>query len=230
MSVQCGYTILIMNRLTIEKRVQVISALVEGNSLRSVVRMTGVALNTIQKLLADLGKACTEYQDKAMRNLTCKHIQCDEIWQFCYAKDKNVPADKQGQFGYGSVWTWVALDADTKLVPSWCIGTRGAGTAFEFIHDLAERLAHRIQLTTDGHRVYLEAIESAFGSEIDYPPCSSSYTAQIAARAKHGTARQSALDAVLSRLQAGQTQSTSRLALWNVKISQCACLCGASPA
>jgi IS1 family transposase len=168
MSVQCGYTILIMNRLTIEKRVQVISALVEGNSLRSVVRMTGVALNTIQKLLADLGKACTEYQDKAMRNLTCKHIQCDEIWQFCYAKDKNVPADKQGQFGYGSVWTWVALDADTKLVPSWCIGTRGAGTAFEFIHDLAERLAHRIQLTTDGHRVYLEAIESAFGSEIDY--------------------------------------------------------------
>jgi IS1 family transposase len=157
-----------MNRLPIEKRVQVISALVEGNSLRSVVRMTGVALNTIQKLLADLGNACLQYQDKAMRNLTCKHIQCDEIWQFCYAKDKNVPADKQGQFGYGSVWTWVALDADTKLVPTWCMGTRGTGTAFEFIHDLAERLSHRTQLTTDGHRVYLEAIESAFGSEIDY--------------------------------------------------------------
>jgi len=130
--------------------------------------MTGVALNTIQKLLSDLGKTCTEYQDKAMRNLTCKHIQCDEIWQFCYAKDKNVPADKQGKFGFGSVWTWVALDADTKLVPSWVIGTRGAGTAYEFIHDLAGRLAHRTQLTTDGHRVYLEAVESAFGSEIDY--------------------------------------------------------------
>ncbi len=120
-----------MNRLTIQKRVQVISALVEGNSIRSVVRMTGVAMNTIQKLLADLGKACTEYQDNAMRNLPCKRIQCDEIWQFCYAKEKNVPADKRGQFGYGDVWTWVALDADTKLVPSWCVGTRDAGTAFE---------------------------------------------------------------------------------------------------
>jgi len=97
-----------MNRLTIEKRVQVISALVEGNSLRSTVRMTGVALNTIQKLLADLGRTCTEYQDKAMRNLTCKHIQCDEIWQFCYAKDKNVPVEKQGKFGFGSVWTRIA--------------------------------------------------------------------------------------------------------------------------
>jgi IS1 family transposase len=130
--------------------------------------MTGVALNTIQKLLADLGRACMEYQDKAMRNLTCKHIQCDEIWQFCYAKDKNVPADKQGQFGYGSVWTWVALDADTKLVPSFTIGTRGAQTANRFMDDLASRLANRVQLTTDGHRAYLEAVEGAFGNDIDY--------------------------------------------------------------
>jgi IS1 family transposase len=109
-----------------------------------------------------------EYQDKTLRNLPYKCIQCDEIWQFCYAKSKNVPADKQGQFGYADVWTWVALCADTKLAPSWHIGTRGAGTAYEFVQDLAERLAHRIQLTTDGHRVYLEAVESAFGSEIDY--------------------------------------------------------------
>ena len=157
-----------MNRLTIKKRVQVISALVEGNSLRSVVRMTGVAMNTIQKLLADMGKACTEYQDKAMRNLNCKHIQCDEIWQFCYAKDKNVPADKRGTFGYGDVWTWVALDADTKLVPSFTIGGRGAQTAKRFMDDLASRLANRVQLTTDGHRAYLEAVENAFGSAIDY--------------------------------------------------------------
>ena len=131
--------------------------------------MTGVALNTIQKLLADLGKACTEYQDKAMRNLTCKHIQSDEIWQFCYAKDKNVPADKQGKFGYGSVWTWVALDADTKLVPSW-----GALERAERVQHTSSSMIwqdgwqHRTQLTTDGHRVYLEAVESAFGSEIDY--------------------------------------------------------------
>src|ERR1700676_4087559 len=121
-----------MNRLTIEKRTQVISALIEGNSLRSVVRMTGVALNTIQKLLADLGTACMEYQDKAMRNLNCKRIQCDEIWQFCYAKEKNVPLEKRGQFGFGGVWAWFALDADTKLVPSFMIGTRGGQTAKRF--------------------------------------------------------------------------------------------------
>jgi IS1 family transposase len=157
-----------MNRLTIEKRVQVISALVEGNSLRSTVRMTGVALNTIQKLLADLGTACVEYQDKAMHNLTCKHIQCDEIWQFCYAKEKNVPEDKKGIFGFGDVWTWVALDADTKLVPSFTIGTRSGQTAKRFMDDLASRLANRVQLTTDGHRAYLEAVEGAFGNSIDY--------------------------------------------------------------
>lgn len=130
--------------------------------------MTGASKVTILKLLADIGQACSEYQDKALRNLTCKRIQCDEIWSFCYAKDKNVPADKKGQFGYGDVWTWAALCADTKLIVTWAIGTRGAGTAYEFMHDLAGRLANRVQLTTDGHRVYLQAVESAFGSEIDY--------------------------------------------------------------
>lgn len=157
-----------MNRLTVEKRAQIISALVEGNSLRSVVRMTGAAMNTVLKLLADVGQASLEYQNKAMRNLSCKRIQCDEIWQFCYAKEKNVPADKRGQFGYGDVWTWVALCADTKIVPTWMIGGRDAGTAFAFMQDLAARLANRVQLTTDGHRTYLNAVESAFGSEIDY--------------------------------------------------------------
>ncbi len=130
--------------------------------------MTGVGLNTIQRLFAQLGPACSAYQDKVLRNLPCKRIQCDEIWAFCYAKDKNLPADKQRQFGFGSVWTWTAMCADTKLVPCWRVGTRGAGTAYEFMHDLAGRLRNRIQLTTDGHRVYLEAVESAFGSEIDY--------------------------------------------------------------
>jgi len=125
-------------------------------------------MNTVLKLLADVGQACSEYQDKALRNLPCKRIQCDELWQFCYAKQKNVPANKQGKFGYGDVWTWIALCADTKLVPSWMVGLRDAGTAFAFMEDLAGRLANRVQLTTDGHRVYLEAIESAFGSGIDY--------------------------------------------------------------
>jgi IS1 family transposase len=157
-----------MNRLPMEKRAQIISTLVEGNSLRSVVRMTGAAMNTVLKLLADVGKASLEYQNKAMRNLSCKRIQCDEIWQFCYAKEKNVPIEKRGQFGFGDVWTWVALCADTKIVPTWMVGGRDAGTAFAFMQDLAGRLSNRVQLTTDGHRAYLSAVESAFGSEIDH--------------------------------------------------------------
>src|SRR5579863_8858648 len=118
-----------MNQLTIAKRAQVISSLVEGNSIRATVRMTGVAKNTIAKLLLDIGTTCSEYQNKALRKLTCKRIQCDEIWSFCYAKAKNVPFDKQGEFGYGDVWTWVAIDPDTKLIVSWCVGSRGLETA-----------------------------------------------------------------------------------------------------
>jgi IS1 family transposase len=130
--------------------------------------MTGVAKNTILKLLAQVGIACADFQDRVLRNLTCKRIQCDEIWQFCYAKEKNVSAEKKGQFGYGDVWTWVAIDADTKLVPSFMLGNRDSRTARIFIDDLASRLATRVQLTSDGLRVYLEAVEGAFGSEIDY--------------------------------------------------------------
>jgi IS1 family transposase len=130
--------------------------------------MTGVAKNTIVKLLAEISEACNKYQDKTLRNLTCKRIQCDEIWSFCYAKDKNVPHDKRGQFGFGDVWTWTALCADTKLIVSWRVGDRDAETAREFTEDLASRLANRVQLTTDGHRVYWEAVEKAFGSNVDY--------------------------------------------------------------
>jgi IS1 family transposase len=158
----------IMNRLTKEQRTKIIAALVEGNSLRATARMCDVVFNTVLKLLPEIGRACLQYQDKALRNLTCKRIQCDEIWTFCYAKEKNVPADKKGQFGYGDIWTWVAIDADTKLVPSFMVGTRGSQTAKAFMDDLASRLANRVQLTTDGHRVYLNAVESAFGSDIDY--------------------------------------------------------------
>ncbi|HXZ12497.1 MAG TPA: IS1 family transposase [Candidatus Sulfotelmatobacter sp.] len=157
-----------MNRLTREKQAQVVAALVEGTSVNATVRMTGVAKNTILKLLADLGNACIEYQDKALRNLTCKRIQCDEIWQFCYAKEKNVPEEKRGQFGFGDVWTWVAIDAETKLVPAFTLGNRDAETAGAFIEDLASRLTTRIQLTTDGLKVYLEAVEGAFGANVDF--------------------------------------------------------------
>ncbi len=157
-----------MNSIDNKKRVQVVAALVEGNSIRATSRMTGVAQNTIFKLLADLGMACADYQDRAFRNLTCKKIQCDEIWSFVGSKAKNVPEEKQGVFGYGDVWTWVSMDADTKLVPCWLVGPRNTEAAMVFIHDLADRLANKVQLTTDGHKPYLEAVESAFGGEIDY--------------------------------------------------------------
>jgi IS1 family transposase len=157
-----------MNRLSTARRAQIVSALVEGNSVRATCRMLDVDKGTVLKLLVNLGGACAEYQDRVLRNLSCKRVQCDEIWQFCYAKQKNVPADKAGEFGYGDVWTWVAMDADTKLIPSWIVGRRDAGCAHALIQDLAGRLAHRVQLTTDGNRVYLQAVEDAFGSEIDY--------------------------------------------------------------
>jgi IS1 family transposase len=130
--------------------------------------MTGVSKVTILKMLADLGPKCAEYQDKAFHGLNCKRVQCDEIWAFCYAKQKNVPAEKRGKFGYGDVWTWVAIDADTKLVPSFLVGNRDAQSARMFIDDLASRLAHRVQLTTDGLKVYVNAIEDAFGADVDY--------------------------------------------------------------
>lgn len=157
-----------MNKLSTAKRVQILSALVEGNTLRATTRMVGCSINTVTKLLVELGEACAGYQDKHLRNLPCKRIQCDEIWSFCYAKSKNVPTDKQGQFGYGDVWTWTAICADTKLIPSWYVGDRGAGSAWEFTQDLAERLANRVQLTTDGYKVYLDAVDEAFRGNVDY--------------------------------------------------------------
>ncbi len=157
-----------MNRLSRQDRVKVIAALVEGNSIRAISRMTGFSKNTISKLLAEAGAACADYQNRMFRNLSLKRIQCDEIWYFVGAKDKNVPDSKKDQFGIGSVWTWVALDAETKLVPCWMVGPRDAAAATEFMQDLAGRLACRVQLTTDGHKAYLDAVEDAFGSDIDY--------------------------------------------------------------
>lgn len=157
-----------MNKLSIQEQVRVVACLVEGNSLRATVRMTGIHRTTIQKLLVDLGGACSEYQDKAFRGLGCRRLQCDEIWAFVGCKQKNVHTTQHMRNGWGDVWTWTALDAETKLVPCWYVGTRDGGAAYHFIHDLAGRLANRVQLTTDGHKAYLEAIEDAFGSEIDY--------------------------------------------------------------
>jgi IS1 family transposase len=156
-----------MNKLSCEERTKIVAALVEGNSMRAVSRMTGVARNTIDKLLVDLGGVCSVYQDKAFRNLGCKRIQCDEIWSFIYAKEKNCTREHKTK-GAGDIWTWVALDPDSKLVPCWFVGQRHAGCAFHFLSDLQERLSHRVQLTTDGHGAYLHAVDRVFGTEIDY--------------------------------------------------------------
>ena len=157
-----------MNKLNTEKRAQIVALLVEGNSLRATSRISGVAFNTVLKFAADAGKAAAAYQDKALRNLPCKRVQVDEIWAFCYAKDKNVPEHLQGKQGVGSVWTWVAIDADSKLNVSWLVGSRDADDANLFIDDLASRLANRVQLTSDGHNPYLFAVDAAFGGKVDY--------------------------------------------------------------
>ncbi len=157
-----------MNKLSVEERAKIVGCLVEGNSIRATVRLTGASKNTVAKLLVDLGRACTEYQDKVFRNLKCQRIQCDEIWAFVGCKQKNVRTTEHMKNHWGDVWTWTALDSITKLVPCWYIGTRDGGAAYHFIHDLKSRLATRVQLTTDGHKAYLEAVEDAFGADVDY--------------------------------------------------------------
>jgi len=156
-----------MNCLSIEKRTQVVSALIEGNSVRATVRMTGVCKDTVLKLLVDLGTACAAYHDANVRNVRPRHVQCDEVWNFCYAKAKNAPEDKIA-LGAGDVWTWIAIDADSKLGISYLVGKRDAADAHRLMQDLSSRIANRFQLTTDGHHVYLNAVENTFGSEIDY--------------------------------------------------------------
>lgn len=157
-----------MKALNSQARGQIIKLLCEGMSLRAVSRVTGVARNTVDKLLRDVGAACLDYQDEHLRNLPCKQVQCDEIWSFVYAKERNIPKELQGVPGIGDVWTWTAIDAETKLVPCWHVGNRRIADAKMFIGDLASRLANRVQLSTDGHKPYLTAVDQHFGGEIDY--------------------------------------------------------------
>jgi IS1 family transposase len=156
-----------MNTLENDERVQIVAALVEGNSIRSTSRMTGVARNTVTKLLVDLGKACASYHDRYVRNVRVRRLQCDEISSCVGAKAKNVSAEKK-EFGWGDVWTWVGIGADTKLVVSYLVGGRGADWAMDFMEDCACRIRGRVQITADGHKAYLEAVEGAFGMDCDY--------------------------------------------------------------
>src|SRR5580692_2719710 len=157
-----------MNILATDKRAQILNCLVEGCSMRSTARLTGAAKKTVERMLVTAGKACAEYMDKAMRNLPCKLLQVDEVWSFTYAKQRNVPDRLKGDDGVGDTWTWIAMDADSKLVPCWHVGKRDSTDAYKFINDLAQRLASRIQLTSDGLKAYVEAVEGAFGADIDY--------------------------------------------------------------
>jgi IS1 family transposase len=157
-----------MNKLPVERRVLILRALTEGCSLRSISRMAGVSINTVTKLLIDAGTACARFQHEAMRNLTCRRLEMDEIWGFVYAKDKNIPEGMKDAPGVGSIWTWVAIDAETKLIPSFLVGLRDGEHARVFVDDLAGRLANRVQLTSDGLKAYLEAVDMAFGGEVDY--------------------------------------------------------------
>ena len=157
-----------MNKLDTKTRTQIIHSLVEGNSVRATARMADVSKNTVMKLLVDAGKACAAYQDQALRDLPCRRIQVDEVWSFIYSKAANVARAKAAPAEAGDVWTWTAIDAETKLVPSWRVGDRSGETAIDFMDDLRGRLADRVQLTSDGHRAYLEAVEGAFGGDVDY--------------------------------------------------------------
>jgi IS1 family transposase len=157
-----------MNKLPVAKRVQILSMLVEGSSLRSISRVCGVSINTVTKLLVDAGAVCAAFHADNVKDVKAKRIQCDEIWSFCYAKNKNVPTAKRKDVAYGDVWTWTGLDADSKLIVSWMVGGRDSDYAMGLMDDLRSRLANRVQLTTDGHKAYLEAVEGAFGGDIDY--------------------------------------------------------------
>jgi IS1 family transposase len=157
-----------MNKLPIAKRAHILSLLCEGMSMRAITRTTGVSLNTVTKLLIDAGKACWAHHDEYVRNVRATRIQCDEIWAFCYSKQRNVPTAKAAPQGAGDVWTWTALEASSKLMVSFLVGGRDGEYALALMDDLRGRLANRVQLTTDGHRAYLNAVEEAFGDDIDY--------------------------------------------------------------
>jgi IS1 family transposase len=157
-----------MNKLPLSTRVQILSMLVEGSSMRSISRITGVSINTVTKLLEDAGRACAAYHDETVIGVRARLVQCDEMWSFCYAKEKNVPRATAAPDGAGDVWTWTALDSESKMILSYEVGDRSGATALEFMDDLRRRLANRVQLTTDGHKAYLEAVEGAFGADIDY--------------------------------------------------------------
>jgi IS1 family transposase len=178
-----------MNRLDRKTRSQILHLLCEGQSLRAVTRLTGCSKNTVAKLLVEAGHACAAYQDKVLRNLPCKRVQMDEIWSFVYAKAGNVEKARAAPANAGDVWTWVALCADTKLMVSWLLADRSTNAAVEFVTDLRGRLANRVQLTSDGHKPYLAAVDQAFGDDVDYAMLVKLYGADPQAETRYSPAK-----------------------------------------
>ena len=177
-----------MNKLPLTKRVQILAMLCEGSSMRSIGRVADVSINTVSKLLVEAGEACLILHDDTVRNVKASRIQCDEIWSFCHAKQKNVATAKAAPEGAGDVWTWTALDADTKLIVSYYVGDRSGESAMTLMDDLRARLANRVQLTTDGHKAYLEAVEGAFGADVDFAQLVKLYGPTITAPGRYSPA------------------------------------------
>jgi hypothetical protein len=157
-----------LNRLSLAKRAQILSCLVEGNSVRATTRLTDVCKDTVLKLLCDVGRGCMKFHGEVARNLRCKRLELDEIWAFCHTKDRHIPPELQGRAGIGSVYTWVAFDTDSKFIVEWLVGTRDAENAIRFVAQVFSRLSGRVQITSDGYKPYVEAVERAFGIDVDY--------------------------------------------------------------
>ena len=216
-----------MNRLSVAKRATIINLLVEGASLRSISRVTGASINTVTKLLVDAGAACVAFHNETVHNIKAERVQVDEIWQFCYAKAKNVEAAKAAPEGAGDTWTWTAIDADSKLIVSWLLGARDGQAAYDFMMDRAERLASRVQLTSDGLRVYEGAVEDAFGADVDYAQLHQGVSG-TRAKPLRATAPASARGRSPAPSRASRTPTTSTRRTSSVTTSQCGCRCAGS--
>lgn len=178
-----------MNKLSLQRRAQILSCLCEGNSIRATCRMTDSSKGAVIKLVEDTGAACQKFHDEQVRGVSAHRVQCDEVWSFCYAKEKNVPVEVKGRLGFGDVWTWTGIEAQTKLLIAWYVGRRDAGAARTFILDLASRITNRIQLTTDGHRAYLDAVDEAWATDVDYAMLVKLYGAESAGEARYSPAK-----------------------------------------
>jgi IS1 family transposase len=218
-----------MNKLTIEERARILHLLCEGMSIRAITRTTGASKNTVSKLLIDAGKVCVAYHDANVRNVNASRVQVDEIWSFTYAKQKNVATAKAAPEQAGDTWTWTAIDADSKMILSYFVGGRDSECAMWFMDDLAARLANRVQLTSDGHRAYLEAVEGAFGCEVDYAQLVKLYgNAPETFKGRYSPAECTGIKK--TRIEAIRTRSISARLMLSAAISQCGCTCAASPA